>query len=50
MILCDQTYLTTKMLDEKMKNIPESEMKTAFPLPVIRKADSKPKTNDEKVI
>jgi hypothetical protein len=48
MILCDQTYLTTKMLDEKMKNIPESKMKKAFPLPVIRKADSKP--SDEKVI
>ena len=47
-ILCDQTYLTTKMLDEKMKNIPESKMKKAFPLPVIRKADSKP--SDEKVI
>lgn len=50
MILCDRTYLTTKMLDEKMKNIPESEMKATFPLPVVRKADSKPKPNDEKVI
>jgi len=38
------------MLDEKMKNIPESEMKATFPLPVVRKADSKPKPNDEKVI
>ncbi|CAC5371686.1 unnamed protein product [Mytilus coruscus] len=46
-VKCDRTYLTTEMLNDKFKNIPEKDLKATFPLPMITKTETKPQTSDK---
>ena len=48
-VKCDRTYLTTEMLNDKLKSVPEEEIESTFPLPMIRNTDTKPQTNSDEV-